>query len=175
MEVVSFLEIFKKLPESLQDLILSLENVPQSPKWHPEGDVLTHTIIVYNRAILDGDHILSIASLFHDLGKMARTKKNKKGQWAAPGHEQESYNIAKKYKDTIVDLVDNEDKIVFEVVKEHMKIKQIDNMRETKRRVLKDSPYYHALLKFTEYDSMRNVSKREIDIAEATINKIKNK
>jgi HD domain len=52
-------------------LLLPLERVKQSPKWHPEGDVLYHSLQVFDLA-RDGlpyDEEFLLAALLHDVGK----------------------------------------------------------------------------------------------------------
>ena len=52
-------------------LLLPLENVKQSPKYHPEGDVLYHSLQVYDLACdeLPYDEEFLLAALLHDIGK----------------------------------------------------------------------------------------------------------
>ncbi len=52
-------------------LLLPLENVKQSPKYHPEGDVLYHSLQVYDLACdeLPYDEEFLLAALLHDVGK----------------------------------------------------------------------------------------------------------
>jgi tRNA nucleotidyltransferase (CCA-adding enzyme) len=61
--------------------LAALEGVPQDPRWHPEGCVWTHTLMVVDEAARlrkgDGDEVrdgwLVWSALLHDLGKPART------------------------------------------------------------------------------------------------------
>ena len=58
--------------------LASLRGVPQDPKWHPEGDVWIHTMLVIDEAaaLRDGgkdDLALMLAALCHDFGKPAVT------------------------------------------------------------------------------------------------------
>jgi hypothetical protein len=52
-------------------LLLPLERVKQSPKWHPEGDALYHSLQVFDlaRDELPYDEEFLLAALLHDVGK----------------------------------------------------------------------------------------------------------
>lgn len=54
-----------------QSLLLPLERVKQSPKWHPEGDALYHSLQVFElaRDELPYDEEFLLAALLHDVGK----------------------------------------------------------------------------------------------------------
>jgi tRNA nucleotidyltransferase (CCA-adding enzyme) len=74
--------------------LLAIIDVPQDPKWHPEGDVWTHTLHVCDvaAAIASRDNlgeedrlVLMFAALCHDLGK-ATTTEFLHGRWRARGH-----------------------------------------------------------------------------------------
>jgi len=50
--------------------IEALKGVPQSPEYHPEGDVFTHTLLALEVAdFLGFDPLVKLAVLFHDVGK----------------------------------------------------------------------------------------------------------
>ena len=58
--------------------LAALEGVPQDPKWHPEGDVWVHTMMVVDEAAglrvgADEDLALMYAALCHDFGKPSAT------------------------------------------------------------------------------------------------------
>jgi len=58
----------------LLTLLLDLDGVQQSPRYHPEGDALYHSLQVFDlaRASTD-DPELWAAALFHDVGKACVT------------------------------------------------------------------------------------------------------
>jgi putative nucleotidyltransferase with HDIG domain len=65
-----------------QSWIQDMENCPQEPDWHAEGNVLIHTKMVINelqklpaflKLPLQHQKILLLAALFHDIGKPATT------------------------------------------------------------------------------------------------------
>jgi tRNA nucleotidyltransferase (CCA-adding enzyme) len=87
-ELMRRLEILRYFPE-LEALI----NLPQSPIWHPEGDVWIHTMMCIDKMVqflgenekLNLKYMLAI--LCHDLGKATHTMVNEDGKIHAIGHE----------------------------------------------------------------------------------------
>lgn len=68
-----------------------LENVMQSPKHHPEGDVWVHTMMVVDegakhREEVEDKSALMWTLLLHDIGKVKATKL-KKGRWVSYDHD----------------------------------------------------------------------------------------
>ena len=164
-KILTFEEIVAIAPDEIRDLLLKCADTPQSPKWHVEGDVLTHTKIVYNRARKTGDLDLAITALFHDLGKVETTKpsKNTKGAWNAYGHEFISARLVTKYTKWISSIGGDPFKI-HEIVKLHMKIKLIDEMRPHKQEALRSNHFYEDLLVFTDCDNMKTLNEEELKI-----------
>lgn len=83
--------------------IEALAGVPQDPKWHPEGDVYVHTLMVLDRAAeiarpLPRSHseILMWAALCHDLGKPATTRREG-DRVRALGHEAVSARLTREW------------------------------------------------------------------------------
>ncbi|MBT3191064.1 MAG: CCA tRNA nucleotidyltransferase [Verrucomicrobia bacterium] len=66
-QAVLMLESLGVLPVILPE-VAALREQEQPPEFHPEGDVLTHTVIMLD-AMRTRDATLAYATLFHDLGK----------------------------------------------------------------------------------------------------------
>jgi len=82
----------------------AMEQTPQNPVWHGEGDVLTHTKLVCERlcemdafrALGESDRVvLSLAALLHDIGK-PRTTKLEDGVLVSPNHGSAGAHIARE-------------------------------------------------------------------------------
>lgn len=74
LDLESILADQAELPDRFQlftALLLPLENVKQHPKYHPEGDVLYHSLQVFDLACdqLPYDEEFLLAALLHDVGK----------------------------------------------------------------------------------------------------------
>lgn len=56
--------------DELFSLLSALDGIQQSPKYHPEGDALYHSLQVFDLAVeATDDRVLWAAALFHDVGK----------------------------------------------------------------------------------------------------------
>ncbi|WP_374976639.1 HD domain-containing protein [Microbacterium trichothecenolyticum] len=75
--------------------LAALRAVPQDPHWHPEGDVLTHSLLAADAAATfcasrlalspERREVVVLAALFHDVGKPATTTLQD-GSPVSPGH-----------------------------------------------------------------------------------------
>jgi len=151
---MTFRDILMKAPGELVQITMSLKDVAQNPKWHPEGNTLKHVITVFKRAIEHhSDNLdLALAAFFHDLGKLETYDINPKtGQPTAYGHENVSADLVKKYSDWIKELGGNPANIYY-IVKNHMRMKQFDVMKDKKKNRLKSFRAFGDLEKFSKID-----------------------
>jgi putative nucleotidyltransferase with HDIG domain len=120
-------EYFKGLDKELRkhplSLIRELKNVEQSPKYHPEGNVWNHTMMVVDEAAKVKDHssdtkVFMWAALLHDIGKPDTTKV-RRGRITSYDHDIVGARVARKFlefytkDDEFIDKVGN-------MVKYHM-------------------------------------------------------
>ena len=159
----SFEELVSRAPLEVKDLVEKCATTQQSPTWHPEGDCRRHIKIVYNRALKTGDLNMVIAALFHDLGKVSTTRPSEKtpGSWSAYGHENESTKILERHR-AWVESLGADFTTVHEVVKNHMRIKLIDEMTTPKKNALLSNPYIEFIKKFSEFDTMSTLTPDEL-------------
>jgi len=150
--ITDFKSLFKKMPSDLQKRVYNLKNFGQRLDKHPEGNVLKHTIMVVNRSIKDDDIDIAIAAMFHDIGKDETAGIHpKKGHITHFGHERVSASLVKKYK-KFIESVGGNTANVFYIVKNHMKYKQLSDMRPKKADKVKSFRAFDKLGKFSKHD-----------------------
>jgi len=104
-------------------LIAELKNVPQNLKYHPEGNVWNHTMMVVDNAakrrmLSENPEVLMLAALLHDIGKPPTTK-NRKGKITSYDHDKVGARMAKEF---LQELHEDNDTInkVMTLVRWHM-------------------------------------------------------
>lgn len=93
--------------EQLFPEIKSLEEVPQDPEWHPEGDVYVHTLLAIDRAreLIDDlpyakQVTVLLATLAHDFGKPPTTE-FLEGHWRSRGHDEAGVVLTENFLDRL--------------------------------------------------------------------------
>ena len=141
LEEMDSLDLLREvLPE-----VHALKGLPQSPEWHPEGDVFVHTLAAL-RCNESRDPELNLAILCHDLGK-AKTYKLIDGRHTFHGHDQAGREIVARLAGRLGLKRAMGDRLAF-VAAEHMRAKLIGEMKPSKVQRLIDDPAW-PLLKAT--------------------------
>lgn len=111
-------------------VLSDLKNVPQSPKYHPEGSVWNHTLLVVGEAAKRKEksadsRVFMWASILHDVGKTPATKSHK-GKITAYNHDKLGAPMAQAFLSC---FSDNELFIssVVSLVRWHMQILYVTN------------------------------------------------
>ncbi len=169
-KILDFDKLVSIAPSEIQEWLNRCANTPQTKTWHPEGpnekvphNVLIHTRIVYNRAQKSGNLDYAIAALFHDLGKTESTRINKKGSWGSYGHEYVSARLVIKYQDWISRQGGDAD-LIHDIVINHMKVKMIGEMRQSKQEEFKKRSNYEKIKEFSEFDNMKTLTPEELSL-----------
>jgi len=97
-ELMRELAVLNDFPE-----LKAIIDVPQSPKWHPEGDVWVHTMMCVDKMVqfLGEDEKLNLKQMFailcHDFGKATHTTIEEDGQIRSIGHEKAGLEPSKSF------------------------------------------------------------------------------
>lgn len=147
-------ELVNSAPEELRVVLFANKSVPQRLDKHPEGNVLKHIMVVTMRALdqYPDDMDLILAAFFHDLGKYETADINPKtGYPNALGHEDISANYVEKYSDWVYDMGGRPD-IVQDIVQDHMRVKNLDNMERKKQTDFYGKKNFDKIMKFSKLD-----------------------
>jgi predicted kinase len=147
-----FAELLARLP-----LVDRLKNLPQDMKWHPEGSVYTHIMMVAR--FLPEEINLQISAIFHDLGKIntfSVVEKENKIKIQNKGHETLAQKYIEQYKCLYYDLPINWDLVSY-VCLNHMRMHKYNNNEMTnpeKRKEIENHEYFEYLKLFARADEM---------------------
>ncbi len=117
----------------LEELIPELDemkNTPQDPEYHPEGDVMTHTLIMLSHLVSPSIE-LAWSTLLHDCGKPRSFSIGGDGKRHFYGHEETGARIA----NAVMSGFRMPTKIISSVesaVRNHMRIASVAKMRGAK-------------------------------------------
>lgn len=130
--------------------VTGLKGVRQPPKFHPEGDVFVHTLLLIKQ-LKNSDPILAFACLLHDVGKPATFTKTDRIRFN--GHDRVGARIAEGILKKLRFSNDEIRKIAY-CVDNHMRVMNAMKMREStlKKMFLKDT--FETELLLHKYDCM---------------------
>lgn len=114
--------------------LIACKGVPQPEKYHPEGDVYTHTLLALQCAdAIVRDPLVKFALLVHDVGKPTALQKNNYEH--AGGHEMIGEQMAERICRRLRFSTD-EIKLIKFLVREHLRIGRFAEMSPGKRATL---------------------------------------
>jgi len=152
--------------------VLQLEEIPQSPKWHPEGNTLEHVkFIIYGLTVKKNYGMISYkeyefltwVALFHDLGKIDTLTFDDDGNPHAYGHEYKAERYIDNFYDVIPQHIYSVDKgMLKKFCEKHMKAHLMvgTEMRVTKKEAFKDEftdTGFYLMMMFERCDSVHTL------------------
>jgi len=148
----SFELLFKtKLIDTILPEVKALEGVEQPPDFHPEGCVLTHSIIALLNLPKDASDELLMGTLLHDIGKPARFRIAERIRF--DGHDAKGAEIA---EDILKRMKFSNDFIerVVSLVANHMKFMFVKQMRTAKLKRFIREPFFNEHLALHKADCL---------------------
>ncbi len=124
-----FNQIFDEEPSYFSkypfDILTNLKEINQSLKYHPEGNVWNHTMLVIDHAAIrknqsNNPKALMWAALLHDIGKVTATK-IRKGRITAYNHDKFGENLSVEFL-TALEAEKDLIHLVSKMVRWHMQI-----------------------------------------------------
>lgn len=129
-----------------------MKGMDQNPQHHPEGDVDVHVYLVIDEVAKYKDKDVSMASCYHDLGKIdTRGHNDKTGYSNYHNHENVSADYVRYYRDFIEDTGCDYFKVLY-LVENHMKYHARDDMKNKNKKDFESHVYFDSLSKLGEAD-----------------------
>ena len=130
--------------------VSTMKGVQQPPEFHPEGDVYTHTKMVLDQ--LHGpSSILGFGALFHDVGKPPTFRVADRIRF--DGHDRVGAQMAQRICRRLRFSNAETDAIV-ELVADHMRFKDVRQMRLSTLKRFMATPTFHEQLKLHRVDCL---------------------
>lgn len=126
-----------------------LKDVPQPPEYHPEGDVLTHTLLCLEKLPQNTSLILALGVLLHDIGKKNTLVIDERIRF--PKHEAIGAEISRNIMERLR-FSKNEIESVCWLVKNHMCLLQFPQMKKSTKTRLFLNPLFPSLLELVRID-----------------------
>jgi len=131
--------------------VVNMKDSPQYPEFHPEGDVLEHTILVMEKLV--GEKLeVQLAGMFHDIAKPV-TLKFDNGRPTNKGHDVigsdmvEQIMLRLKFSTDEIELVKN-------LVADHMRHHVVKEFRKSTLKRYLALPYIDDLMLLNEADTL---------------------
>jgi poly(A) polymerase len=135
--------------------VIAMKGVEQPPEFHPEGDVWDHTLIMLEKMSASSNFEFALAALLHDVGKpptFSPPKTNKDRirfdnhcDVGADMSEQICHRLRLSHKLT--------EKVV-ELVRDHLRFKDVRQMRESKLKRFLRGEHFPAHLELHRLDCL---------------------
>lgn len=125
-----------------------MHGVPQPPNFHPEGDVFNHTCLIMDKLyeITNGKQSpeLAMGALLHDVGKPDTYTESDRIRFN--GHDRIGAEISRRICKGLK-LSNKQIEIIASLVREHLKFKDVFNMRESTLKRFLGMPNFEDHLK----------------------------
>jgi poly(A) polymerase len=143
--------------EDVYPLLQRMNFIEQDPINHPEGNVFNHMQIMIDKLYEEEHDYLDVfAVILHDLGKSMTTEVKENGRITAYKHDIIGKSICRNFCNDFKFSKDDRECLEF-IVGNHMRIRFLDEMRDSKKQQLIEHKYYDRLVKLNRLDNYREV------------------
>lgn len=130
--------------------VARMTGVAQPPEYHPEGDVWTHTMKALGMLESPGT-VFAWAVLLHDVGKPETFTQTDRIRFRE--HDTVGARISEEICERL-NMPSNEKRRISDIIKNHMKFREVKNMREsTLKRFLRE-PFFSELIELHRIDRL---------------------
>lgn len=156
LEVNSFMD---SMPDIIKHHMLLNRCVKERSDYHPEGNAYEHIVMVVDKCLKSNNPNLVAIGVLHDLMKHNCKKQRIDGSYSTPGHDKEGAEEIRndfRLQEWIESIGADVETVIF-CVENHIRIKNIFEMKKKKQNLLLNSPFYDLLFTFSLLDNTRHV------------------
>lgn len=139
--------------------IAALDGVTQPEKFHPEGDVMTHTLLMLDHIAIPSEKLVWSA-LLHDVGKPVTKFTGEDGIDHFYSHEEAGAEMAENIMRRLRFSRDTTEAVVH-ATRNHMRFAHVDKMRQAKWKRLLAEPEFPLELELHRLDCISSHGKLE--------------
>lgn len=133
--------------------IAALRGVSQSPDFHPEGDVWTHTLLLLDQLPAGAPETLALGCLLHDVAKPLTAARRDDGRITFYGHTDRGGELALAIVQRLKRSRDTWERVEY-LVRSHLRLVQAPDMRlATLKRMLAEDGF-DELLTLSRLDAL---------------------
>ena len=146
-----------KPPTSVMSRLEALKGLKERSDFHPEANTFEHIKIVTERLILTNDIDLIFSGVLHDLFKHDTACINpKNGFITCPGHDIDVADFIQSNKEVNewIKSFGADPEVVMNLCKDHMRFKQFEEMRDSKKKEFQSRPHWKKLVVLGAADDM---------------------
>ncbi len=158
---MNFQYIINHAPEIIVNKFNDCAKMRERPDFHPEESAARHIQIVTERLIHSDNPNLIMTGMLHDICKYDTMKINgpehkMAGYPTSPQHDVAAERLIRTNEDVqnFIRIFKADVELVATLCGQHMRVKQIDQMRATKQAAFRAMPYFRLLEAFTVCDNM---------------------
>lgn len=129
--------------------VVAMKGVAQPPDLHPEGDVFVHTLLALEHLVKPSFEV-ALATLLHDVGK-PKTYAVEGGRIRFNRHESVGESMAEEIGRRFR-LSNEEIQKVCALVHDHMKLKDVSNMKASTLKRFLSEPHFEDLMTLCQAD-----------------------
>ncbi|HSP96249.1 MAG TPA: CCA tRNA nucleotidyltransferase [Candidatus Dormibacteraeota bacterium] len=131
--------------------IAAMKGVEQSPDYHPEGDVFTHTLLLLDGLSPESTEELALAALLHDVSKRECAERRPDGRITFYGHAEIGAEKAVAICQRLRRSRETWERVEW-LVRHHLRIATAPQMRRSTLRRFLAEPHFEALLELVRLD-----------------------
>jgi poly(A) polymerase len=151
--------------------IAALAGVAQSPDYHPEGDVLVHTLLLIGRLPAGASETLALGGLLHDVGK-PQCAAEREGRVTFYGHCERGAEMSVEICQRLRRSREVRERVAY-LVKNHLRLVQAPEMRpSTLKRMLREDGFAE-LMELARLDALAsNGNLRHVEFCAAKLEEL---